>query len=301
MDDPTNCPVETNYEDKDLPSVIRVRHRRELRSPNDDWSGTTDPAKRRRLQNRLHQRAWRKRQAWERTHGANAKEAHVEQLVMGRSRSNMSAEGAEVSEPPAIGWTCVGDLDKTQHALARFSAYANARYLEGSPRTDLLLTLIKFNVFRALMANDGTLGFTSEWLQCDAISPFYRSEDRLKAAVRIGPENLKPSHLQLTVEHHPWIDLLPDSRLRDNILALGEEYDDGPLCHDMVDNRHGSQSESLIVWGDPSDPDSWEIGEDFYKKWASVLQGCYLLFRATNNWRQRRGERLLFSKALCSP
>jgi hypothetical protein len=198
-------------------------------------------------------------------------------------------------------WACLGDYDKTQQALARFSAYANARYLEGSPRTDLLLTLIKFNVFRALMANDETLGLASEWLQCEAISPFYRSHDRKQTAAQISPAHLRPTNLQLTVEHHPWIDLLPDSRMRDNILILGDEYDDGPLCHDLVDNRHGRQSESLIVWGDPSNPENWEIGEDFYKKWASILQGCYLLFSATNNWRTRRGERMLFPDTLCSP
>jgi hypothetical protein len=41
-----------------LPSVPSVRLQNIMHGPDDDWSGTTDPAKRRKIQNRLHQRAW---------------------------------------------------------------------------------------------------------------------------------------------------------------------------------------------------------------------------------------------------
>jgi hypothetical protein len=199
-------------------------------------------------------------------------------------------------------WVCLDDVDKTKRSLARFENYAYAQYLEGSPRTDLRLTLIKFNVFRALMANDQSLGFVNQWLQCEAISPFFRRcHDETQTAVQTCPANLRPTKLQLTVEHHPWIDLLPDPRMRNNILLLGDDFDDEPLCHDVVDNRHGKQSESLVVWGDPWDPDNWELGEDFYKKWPSIVQGCHRLFQATNEWRLRRGERKLFPDNLCTP
>lgn len=48
------------YDNIALPSVLTMRQRTEMHGPNDDWSGTTDPAKRRKIQNRLHQRAWSK-------------------------------------------------------------------------------------------------------------------------------------------------------------------------------------------------------------------------------------------------
>lgn len=43
-----------------LPSFLSERQQYEMQGPDDDWSGTTDPAKRRKLQNRVHQRAWSK-------------------------------------------------------------------------------------------------------------------------------------------------------------------------------------------------------------------------------------------------
>jgi hypothetical protein len=230
--------------------------------------------------------------------GVQPKDAVAKSEAVRQGSRSPDTSCSEASEQLINSWVGFDDLGKTQRFLARFEDYAYSRYLEGSPRTDLLLTLIKFNVFRALMSNDKTLGFVNQWLQCEAISPFFLFRHGTQAAVQTCPANLRPTNLQLTVEHHPWIDLLPDPRMRDNILLLGDDYDDGPLCHDVVDNRHGTYSESLIVWGDPCNPDNWEIGEDFYKKWPSIVQGCHRLIKATNNWRVRRGERKLLPDTL---
>jgi hypothetical protein len=53
------------YEEREQQSsnssiVVESKLPAEARSAEDNWSGIGDPARRRKLQNRLHQRAWRK-------------------------------------------------------------------------------------------------------------------------------------------------------------------------------------------------------------------------------------------------
>lgn len=193
--------------------------------------------------------------------------------------------------------------------LIDFEKYAYQEYLLGSPRVDLLLTLVKFNVFRALMSNNFALGFTLDWLHGDAISPFQKRLTLLHGRPHSAPtrptrcpSHLRPTLLQQVVEHHPWIDLFPVPEMRDNILRAGAAYDDAPLCRDLVDicGNPGERS-GLLVWGDPWDPRNWEVGEEFLKKWPWVIEGCWELFSATNYWRTRRGEGKLFPDAMCKP
>ena len=151
------------------------------------------------------------------------------------------------------------------------------------------------------MHNDRALGFNSEWLDGSSISPFNKSMCSEHFNVSTCPTHLKPTPLQNAVEHHPWIDLLPSSTMRDNILRLGDEYDDTPLCQDLVEicDRPGQQA-GLIVWGDPWDPHNWEVSEEFLRKWGWVIRNCWELLSATNHWRTKRGERKLFPDSLCT-
>jgi hypothetical protein len=173
--------------------------------------------------------------------------------------------------------------------MSRFEKWVHQNYLIGSPRVDLLLTLIQFNVFRALFSNTFSLGFDLAWLNEDAVSPFNTTKSGVFGSTI--PESLRPTKLQRTVTHHPWIDLFPLPEMRDNLLLAGAEYDDAHICADIVEVADKSEDKvGLIVWGEPWDPYAWEASPQFLKKWAWVVKGCNSIIESTNYWRLRRGE-----------
>ncbi|KAF2842176.1 hypothetical protein M501DRAFT_928082 [Patellaria atrata CBS 101060] len=185
-------------------------------------------------------------------------------------------------------------LTETQQRqlMDQFEEWVLSQRNTGSPRMELLLTLVQFNVVRALLANNTTLGFGLDWCDCDAISPF---NSTLRSQTRFSyPSSLRPTPLQRTVAHHPWVDFVPIPALRDNILRQGEDYDDWDLCTDLVEIVNTpSDRMGLVVWGEPSDPREWEMTESFLRKWTWVVRGCEGLFRSTNYWRRLRGEKPL--------
>lgn len=176
--------------------------------------------------------------------------------------------------------------DQMENFVQAIGSSISHAYLAGSPRSDLLLTLIQFNVFRALVQNTFALGFDFGWLKEDAVSVFNQDTSAL-----ICPSSLKPTQLQRQLEHHPWIDLFPFPALRDNMLSQGDDLDEDELCYDMVEICHApSERSGLIVWGEPWNPSSWEATEEFTKKWPDILHGCEDLLRSTNYWRKKRGD-----------
>jgi Domain of unknown function (DUF3425) len=181
--------------------------------------------------------------------------------------------------------------------MRNYQTEAYAQYLSGSPRADQLLTLTQFNVFRALLSNMSTLGFGLTWLCEDAISPFNKPDWSSSASLRLADpalRGLRPTLLSHQIEHHPWIDLWPFPRMRDNALrALERGWDDTDLCIDLVEFCVGLGKErcNLIVWGDPFDPRQWEMTTGFVMKWGWLVRGCRELFESTNLWREQRGEK----------
>ncbi|KAJ5093260.1 hypothetical protein N7456_009121 [Penicillium angulare] len=175
--------------------------------------------------------------------------------------------------------------------MAQYEASARNDYALGSPRADQLLTLIQFNVFRALVDNTSVLGFTMDWLDEDSISPW--CADVPESQIRFCATSLRPSSLQREISHHPWIDLFPIPQMRDNLLRRyeDEDFDEMALCNDLVDFYDVSNDETgLIVWTNPWDSSGWEVSETFLRKWHWVVAGCDDLFQSTNYWRGIRGE-----------
>jgi hypothetical protein len=196
----------------------------------------------------------------------------------------------ELSPPPFSKSMCSMTPADTQELISRFETWAHQNYLLGSPRVDLLLTLIQFNVFRALLSNTVSLGFDMSWLTEDAISPFCTiTFDDSNPSL---PESLRPTKLQRTVPHHPWIDLFPLPAMRDNLLLAGADYDDTDICMDVVEiGGKPKEKAGLIIWAEPWDPYAWEASPEFLQKWAWVVKGCHTLMKSTNYWRIKRGEK----------
>lgn len=189
---------------------------------------------------------------------------------------------------------CEPDSERTEQFMIHFSTWMHGEYLRGSPRTETLLSLIQFNMTRALVANAKTLGFTTRLMSQQARSPF-ASTGVESTFIDSLPSSLQPTIFQLTIPHHPWIDLLPVPELRDNLLHRDpKSYDAAQLCRDMrgfqqvTDGRGG-----VTVWGPPWDPHCWEISPAFAQKYPWVVQGCQGLLVSTNHWRAIRNERPL--------
>ncbi|RAH86075.1 hypothetical protein BO86DRAFT_385639 [Aspergillus japonicus CBS 114.51] len=315
--------------------------------PEDDWAGMGDRKERRRRQNRLNQRAYRKRkQATRQTQTQPPSQvirtvkteeptsSSDEQMLMILSPSTSSPNST--TSPSTSPSTSTSSSTSTsfsfstrplpeshtrtrmrtstsprpdrkpctdpttqrnlQALLTDFTRVAYASYIHGSPTLDHLLTLSRMNVYRAFATNMATLGMGTgaEWMHDDALSPFTTLQPHGARDPTALPLHLRPTKLQQTVPHHPWLDFFPLPRLRDNLVAMADRFDDEELCLDIMGFWDSpTQTYSLLVWGEPSDPGNWEITEDFLRKWPWVVRGCAELLASTNRWRARRGEKLL--------
>ncbi|RAH86612.1 hypothetical protein BO86DRAFT_445097 [Aspergillus japonicus CBS 114.51] len=235
--------------------------------PEEDWSGVADLTLRRRLQNRLNQRARQDK------------------------RSTALAALREVESIHSLDL----DISRPESVLERIEAVAREQHPSGDPRSDMLLHLIQFNFTRGQLQTMQILGLTSEHMDDDAISFFNLPGPWPHEMEHALPASLQPTLVQRTVVHHPWLDLLPHPAMRDNLILAGEAYDESRLCLDMkgLGSVHGQYS-GIIIWSDPWDPSGWEVTEPFSRSWEWVLRGCWEIFHSTNAWRARRNEEALF-------
>lgn len=163
---------------------------------------------------------------------------------------------------------------------------------------DHLISLVYYNVYRALLQNIELLGLDLNLMFTDDYpSPFTPLSPSATSAIRRLPISLEPTELQKAMAHHPQWDIVPDPVVRDNILRHGEEnINDVELCLDMVGgndyiNLAGDSQEKtgLIVWGEPWDLEGWEVTEGFARKWGWMLRNAPIT-NSTNRWRVARGE-----------
>ncbi|KAH7146172.1 hypothetical protein EDB81DRAFT_869074 [Dactylonectria macrodidyma] len=271
----------------------QMPHQSQMQTLEEDWAGVTSTAARRKLQNRLNQRARRRRKRQE-----GPSQALVEVPVTASRETLHVPSNSEAGK----------EVDGRVQRILRMSQEAQAEYMARHRHPERLLSIMQINIFHALHRNSEALGQSNLWLFCDSVSPFGDAslENALNPCNVISaagmaaqyPRGLAPTTLQLSTPHHPWVDLFPWPKLRDRIIWLcyaAETMDDGDLCFDMAefDASRDRDNVSLIVWGEPWDPRGWEATVPFLKKWGWLLEGCTELLEGTNHWRAQRGERKL--------
>ncbi|EXJ64778.1 hypothetical protein A1O7_01116 [Cladophialophora yegresii CBS 114405] len=162
------------------------------------------------------------------------------------------------------------------------------------------LEMTELNLLRGLMAIAKRLNVHDTVWSLTAQSPFANPA----AATAIAefnhlPVNLRPSLLQLTVPHHPIIDLLPWPSTRDRmikILAQPPEFRPpsaaSPMAlldfvYDVEDSAEGVR----VSGDDPYSANNWEVGEKVFKSWWWVFDKDIIM--RSNELRASRGAPLL--------
>ncbi|KAL4887741.1 hypothetical protein BDV59DRAFT_22127 [Aspergillus ambiguus] len=210
--------------------------------------------------------------------------------------SSSNDKAIAVRHPPSAGGNRCLNREEVNRLLEYFSSAAYQSYVLGFPTADHLLTLAKVNVFRAFATNMTILGMNPgmEWMHDDALSPFNTMQPGPTDTSAL-PMALRPTRIQQKLPHHPWLDFFPHPKMRDNLVEAVDQFDDEQLCLDIMGFWDSSQENcGLLVWGEPSDPDNWEVTEEFLRKYPWTLRGCHSLLQATNRWRRQRGENLIF-------
>ena len=166
--------------------------------------------------------------------------------------------------------------------------------------SDHLLSLIYYNVFRALVSNMRLLNLDLELMETDDYQSPFLELDSGTCSIDLSsiPPDFQPTLIQRTVPHHPRMDIFPDPVVRDNIILNQGKFEDYPFCmavigHDTWYENDPSQRAGMVVWGEPWNVKSWEITDGFVAKWQWMLKGAEKLENATNSWRRRRGLRPL--------
>ncbi|KAH3450677.1 hypothetical protein KXV91_009492 [Aspergillus fumigatus] len=262
----------------------------DIAKPDDDWSGLTDPVERRRRQNRINQRAYRRRKQAQRRAQTSPSSSDYS---LPTTQTPPSSSATSISSTSPNNETslvanqnsslCLNSSQVRQY-LDTFVRTAYESYVLGFPTSDHLLTLSKVNVFRAFASIMSLLGMS------------HTDDPTTGCTTTLSPPSLRPTRLQKTIPHHPWLDFFPIPKIRDNLLTTGEDnFDDCQLCVDIMGFwDSGMDACCMLVWGDPTDPKNWEVTERFLKKWPWVVRGCPGLLESTNNWRRKRGEKLIF-------
>ncbi|CAH0044978.1 unnamed protein product [Clonostachys solani] len=296
-----------------------------------------DKKQHRRLQNRANQRA--------RRHRLREKDSSTKILNQGPfDITRWRLSGRSTAPPPLwpvaaenqrilaqlanmirleVSASARDDKETCDHALR--SAYESLSSTP-SPRQDLLLSLIQYNVLRGIFDNKVAIMSLVTYFADSQLRVTFQKDDHPTRAVILPrttrealPPSLLPTELQMTAEHPTWIDALPIPGMRDNLIKREGGFDPREFARDLVgdllditrhympqsekysddylgsgplqgDDELTTTRKGLIVWGEPYNAANWEVTPGFVRKWRWAMEGCACLMESTNRWRESRGE-----------
>ncbi|KAF2102263.1 hypothetical protein NA57DRAFT_64798 [Rhizodiscina lignyota] len=244
----------------------------------DDWTGLTDGAARRKRQNRLNVRAYHSRiPVW----------VEDEQEIIFLP-APMFHE-LNVKRPPLLHHVSIAQIP----AMLDRSTAARVMFPLSS---DHLITLLQYNVLRASIANRmlfSSCYSTSPVAECSTaalhVLPSLPIPDNL-------PPSLYPTALQCKIPHEEWLDIVPHPIWRDNVLLALGTFDEDEVWADTIGGlfegfpHSDVERRGIIAWSPPWHVTGWEISEGFLRKWGWMFKGCEDILEATNKWREKRGE-----------
>jgi len=210
--------------------------------------------------------------------------------------------------------SCVSNPERLPlvESIGRFMKFARAQASGNiSPAQLTQMYVHEAGFFAAVAANAYALGMLSldQMMREEGVSPFSIGPEtghhpsQLHAVrsrfLSITPD-LQPTDSQLTIGHHPYIDVIPWRTFRENTLrALYHDpplIDENELCDDFAKGGlvcWGSQRNSLgMEAGVPWDRRSWEPKVWFLRKWWFLVGGWdQEMWNSARWWYGMRGDK----------